>query len=171
MDLERVPALSDGRGQMPHANPVEVFGFPSEHDRPEPSDDFPGLDTERGRVWNRDGYAELRGVSSAGPPKHRRPRRQMLSTPVVLPQHPHQHRSEGPVLLAVDQELGEGTSSSRLQSDYLSRLRALALRDELIYGVCGTNAVDRYVQGAIWTERDPVRVVQALIWSNYIRGR
>jgi hypothetical protein len=28
---------------------------------------------------------------------------------VSLPQHPDEHRSEGPVLLAVDQQLGEGT--------------------------------------------------------------
>jgi hypothetical protein len=29
---------------------------------------------------------------------------------VGLPQHPHQHRSEHPVLLAVDEELGEGAA-------------------------------------------------------------
>jgi len=29
---------------------------------------------------------------------------------VSLPQHPDEHRSEGPVLLAVDEELGEGAT-------------------------------------------------------------
>jgi hypothetical protein len=32
-------------------------------------------------------------------------------TPAVcLPQHPHEHRSERPILLAVDQELGQGVA-------------------------------------------------------------
>jgi hypothetical protein len=30
------------------------------------------------------------------------------ASPLGLPQHPDEHRSERPVLLAVDQELGEG---------------------------------------------------------------
>jgi hypothetical protein len=33
-----------------------------------------------------------------------------LTSPLSLPQHPDEHRSERPVLLAVDQEFGEGAS-------------------------------------------------------------
>jgi hypothetical protein len=33
-----------------------------------------------------------------------------LGAPVALSQHPHEHRSEHPVLLAGDQQLGEGAA-------------------------------------------------------------
>jgi hypothetical protein len=36
--------------------------------------------------------------------------RKALGVPIALSQHPHQHRPKGPVLLAVDQELGEGAA-------------------------------------------------------------
>jgi hypothetical protein len=34
-----------------------------------------------------------------------------LASPLCLPQHPHEHRPQRPVLLAVDQRLGEGFGS------------------------------------------------------------
>jgi hypothetical protein len=39
-------------------------------------------------------------------------RRLLRATPVGLPQHPDQHRPQGPVLLAVDQQLGAGLGAS-----------------------------------------------------------
>ena len=38
------------------------------------------------------------------------PVRCALASSVGLSQHPDQHRSKGPILLAVDQELGEGAA-------------------------------------------------------------
>jgi hypothetical protein len=44
--------------------------------------------------------------------------------PSVLPQHPDQYRPERPVLLAVDQELGEGL----LETSRLNRVSRLSRR-------------------------------------------
>jgi len=56
----------------------------------------------------------LMGTSSAAEPlspKETLGETAILGSALGLPQHPDQHRSERPVLLAVDQELGEGPAS------------------------------------------------------------
>jgi hypothetical protein len=47
-----------------------------------------------------------------------------LASSVGLPQHPDQHRPQGPVLLAVDQQLGEG-AALRVAPELADAVRSL----------------------------------------------
>jgi hypothetical protein len=49
-------------------------------------------------------------------------------SPLILSQHADEHRSEGPVLLAVDQEIGEGTTL-RVAPELADPLGSLEVRE------------------------------------------
>jgi hypothetical protein len=72
--------------------------------------------------------------------------------PLALPQHPHEHRPERPVLLAVDQQLGEGPVL-RIAPELADPIDTLEVREredvEKFRAGCGRQCVEALLQGAL----------------------
>jgi hypothetical protein len=92
--------------------------------------------------------------------------RDALDVPVALPQHPHEHRPKPPILLAVDQELGEGAGLgvSPELADPVGSLEVGERQDvEQLGAGSGTEGVEPLSERRTFSGSDGI--VRTLPWS------